>query len=449
MNTWLLNLAWRSAWNRRFTLALTVLSIALATIMLLGMERLRHELRGQFTAAVSGTDLIVGTRGGQLPLLLYTLFHTGSPTGTLKMSSVLDIARQPGVAWAVPIAKGDSHQGYPVIGTTQDYFQHVRYGLRQVLEFASGSPWQSVFDVVLGADVARDLGYAAGTTLTLAHGDGQLNVIKHDDKPFRVSGVLVRTGTPVDRTLLISLQAMDALHTGWLAGTPMPGRLNGPGTVTETPRPGNTTNPPDSLDPASTGNATTRPEQRLPANATVNAALIGLERRAAVFSLQRFINGYKNEPLMAILPGVALDELWGLITPVEKTLRIMAWLVAGVSLAGLVSVLLASMNERRRELAILRSIGVRPSGILAVVSLESLCVALAGMLLGSGTLAAGIAFGGSWLQARTGLHLTLSPPTLAEGTLLAALLGVSLLASLLPAWRAYRATLADGLSPTV
>lgn len=446
MNTWLLNLAWRSAWNRRFTLALTVLSIALATLMLLGMERLRHELRSQFTAAVSGTDLVVGTRGGPLPLLLYTLFHTGSPTGTLKMNSVLDIARQPGVAWAVPIAKGDSHQGYPVIGTTQDYFQHVRYGRRQALEFASGSPWQSVFDVVLGADVARDLGYAPGATLTLAHGDGQLNVIKHDDKPFRVSGVLVRTGTPIDRTLLISLQAMDALHAGWLAGMPMPGQFNGPGTIPETTRPGTTTNQPD---PAGTGSAATRLEQSLPANATVNAALIGLERRAAVFSLQRFINGYKKEPLMAILPGVALDELWALITPVEKTIRIMAWLVAGVSLAGLVSVLLASMNERRRELAILRSIGARPSGILAVVSLESLCVTLAGMTLGSGTLAAGIALGGPWLQARTGLHLTHSPPTLAEGTLLAALLGVSLLASLLPAWRAYRATLADGLSPTV
>ena len=419
MNPWLLNLAWRSAWNRRFSLTFTVVSIALATLMLIGLERARSEMRNHFTSAVSGTDLIVGARGGQLPLLLYTVFHIGSPTNTLSWNSVQAIREQRGVAWVVPIAKGDSHRGFPVIGTSTDYFEHVRYGLRQPLQFERGGPWGDAFDAVLGADVAQKLGYDLGTSLTLAHGDGGLNAISHDDHPFNVSGILERTGTPVDRSILIGLEAMSALHAGWIAGRPLPGRGNA-----------GTSALPQALTPV-----------------TVNAALVGLERRAAVFSLQRFINSFRGEPLMAILPGVTLDELWGLLTPVEASLRAMGWLVAAVSLAGLMAVILTSLNERRRELAILRSVGARPMHIVALVSLESLIVTLAGLVIGLVVLILAILLAGPWLQTHAGLTLSLSAPRPAEGLIVLGIVGASLLASLLPAWRAYRTTLADGLSP--
>ena len=419
MNTWLLSLAWRSAWNRRFSLTFTVISVALATIMLLGLERVRHDLRSHFVSAVSGTDLIVGARGGQLPLLLYTVFHVGSPTNTLKWASVEAIARQPGVAWVVPIAKGDSHRGFPVIGTTPDYFTHVRYGLRQPLTFQQGSPWQGPFDAVLGAEVAEKLGYGVTARLTLSHGDGGLNAISHDDHPFTVSGVLARTGTPVDRSILIGLPAMSALHSGWMAGRPLPGSAN--------------------------------VDQRLPdslQSTTINAALVGLERRAAVFSLQRYINTFTAEPLMGILPGVTLDELWGLLTPIESILKVMGWLIAAVSLAGLMSVILTSLNERRRELAVLRSVGARPAHIVALVSAESVLVTLAGLVTGILLLIAMIVTTGPWLQTRTGITLSLSMPSPNEGVIALCIIAASLIAGLIPAWRAYVVTLSDGLSPT-
>lgn len=416
MNGFLLSLALRSAWNRRFALTFTVVSIALATLMLLGMERMRQELRSHFVSAVSGTDLVVGARGGQLPLLLYTLFHVGSPTNIMRWSSVEDIAAQPAVAWVVPIAKGDSHQGFPVVGTTEGYFQHVKFANRQALAFSQGGHWSETFDAVLGAEVAAQLGYGPGTKLTLAHGDGKLNALTHDDFQFSVSGILTRTGTPIDRSILINLQAMDALHRNWLPGMKMPTR----------PQPA---------------------AQQISAAPNVNAVLVGLERRAAVFSLQRYVNGYSAEPLMAILPGVALDELWGLIEPVESSLATMAWLVAAVSLAGLMSVILASLNERRRELAVLRSVGARPRDIVALVSLESLFITLTGLITGVVTLALLIVLAGPWLQANNGITITLSAPTVSEWMIMTALLVTSLVASLMPALRAYRRTLSDGLSP--
>ena len=419
MNTWLMSLAWRSAWNRRFSLSFTVISIALATLMLLGLERVRHDLRNHFVSAVSGTDLIVGARGGPLPLLLYTVFHAGSPTNTLKWSSVQTIAAQPGVAWVVPIAKGDTHRGFPVIGTQSDYFDHVRYGLRQPLTFQHGNRWEAPFDAVLGAEVAEKLHYTVGAQLILAHGDGGLNAIAHDEQPFKVSGILARTGTPVDRSILVDLRAMSALHTGWIAGRPLPGRSTPPGVL------------PDSLQ-----------------TVTINAALIGLERRSAVFSLQRYINTFTAEPLMAILPGVTLDELWSLLTPIESGMRVMGWLVAAVSLAGLMSVILTSLNERRRELAVLRSVGARPAHIVALVSLESLLVTLAGLVLGITTLITLTLTVSPWLQTHTGLTLSLSAPGFNESMIVLCIIVASLVASLIPAWRAYVVTLSDGLSPT-
>lgn len=104
----LVTIAWKSAWNRRFTLALTVLSIALSTFLLLGVERIRTELRDNFSASVSGTDLIVGARTGSSQLLLYSVFRIGAATNNMQWQSVQALAAHPGVDWVVPLSLGDS-----------------------------------------------------------------------------------------------------------------------------------------------------------------------------------------------------------------------------------------------------------------------------------------------------------------------------------------------------
>ncbi len=421
MTRFLFDIAWRSAWNRRFTLALTVCSIALSTFMLLGVERLRTDVRDSFTSAVSGTDLLVGARSSPVQLLLYAVFHIGAATNNVRWSSIEALRERPEVKWVLPLSLGDSHRGFPVLGTTREYFALLRFGEQQPLQFAQGRAFDGLLEAVLGAEVAENLGYRLGQKIVLAHGAGELVTAEHADKPFTVVGILARTGTPVDRTVHVSLPAMEALHVDWIGGAPLPGMHVPTEALTER-----------QLQPKA-----------------VTAALLGLHNRAAVFTVQRQVNEFRAEPLMAVLPGVALDELWTVIGTGERALLLMSALVAAVSLAGLVSVVLAGLNERRRELAVLRATGAGPRHIVLLLALEGFGVTLVGMVLGVVALAIAIGISAPWLQSSYGLVLQLARPTAMQWLLLVALLAAGWLASLIPGWRAYRLSLADGLSPRV
>jgi len=430
--SYLFSLAARSAWNRRFVLVLVVGAIALSTLLLLGIERIRQDLRANFSQAVSGTDLIVGARTGPVQLLLYAVFRIGNATHNIRYSSAEALSRHRAVAWVVPLSLGDSHRGFAVLGTSAAYFQHFRYGDKQALVLAQGRPLADpvadasgqisatgLYDVVLGADVARRLGYGLGARLVLSHGDGAMAANDHADKPFTVVGILAPTGTPVDRTLHVGLAAIEAIHLDWAAGARLPGTA---------------------LSAEQAAAADLRPR-------TLTAALVGLKSRAAVFAVQREVAAFRDEPLLAILPGVALDELWDVVGLGERGLQAISALVALVSLAGLVAVILAGLNERRRELAILRAVGAGPRQVLLLLALEGSLVTAAGVLLGALAAAAAVALLGPWVQAQFGLTLRLQAPGRAEWQLMGAVLAGGMLASLLPGWRAYRLSLADGLSP--
>lgn len=415
----LLRLALASLANRRATALLTVLVIALSVGLLLAVERVRTETRSSFAATISGTDLIVGARSGSVNLLLYSVFRIGNATNNIRWDSYQQIAALPRVKWAIPLSLGDSHRGYRVLGTTTDYFTHYRYGQDRALQLAEGRPFADLFEVVLGAEVARALGYRLGDEIVLAHGVGAISLTRHDDKPFRVAGILTRTGTPVDRTLHISLAGMEALHVDWQGGMPARGAAR--------------------IDAEQARRLDLRPQ-------AITAVLLGLDNRIATFAVQRALNEYRGEPLLAILPGVALQELWSLMGTAEQALLAVSACVVLVGLVGMLTALLASLNERRREMAILRSVGARPWQIAALLLAEALVLTLAGLLLGLALLYLAIALGQDFLQARHGLFLPLAAPSPREWLLLAASLAAALLLGLLPAWRAYRQSLVDGLS---
>jgi putative ABC transport system permease protein len=410
-------LTWRSVLNRRFTVGLTVVSIALSVALLLGVERLRTNARDSFASTISGTDLVVGARSGPVQLLLYAVFRIGNPTNNVSWKSLQAVAAHPQVAWVVPLSLGDSHRGFRVLGTDRTYFARYRYGRGRALEFSAGRPVADLFEAVVGAEVARTLGYAVGSPLVVAHGAGDVSFAEHADKPFTVVGVLARTGTPVDRTVHVSLEAIEAIHLDWEGGAPMPGV---------------------SFTPEEVRKFDLSPRQ-------VTAALVGLSSRAAVFQVQRFVNEYRGEPLMAILPGATLQELWGLLGVAEQALLAVSALVVAVGLAGLAAVVVASLGERRRELAILRSLGAGPRHVFLLLASESLLLAVAGSALGVGLLYGATLAIAPWLESRFGIALSLGPPSLQEWGLLGTVVGAGLLASLFPAWRAYRLSLADGM----
>lgn len=417
---YLLRLALASLGNRRFTALLTVFAIALSVCLLLAVERVRTEARASFANTISGTDLIVGARSGSVNLLLYSVFRIGNATNNIRWDSFERFAEHRQVKWAIPISLGDSHRGYRVMGTSPAYFEHYRYARSQPLQLAKGRAFaDDPFEVVLGAEVARALNYRLGEKLVLAHGVATISLVKHDDKPFSVVGILKPTGTPVDRTLHISLAGMEALHVDWQNGMP----ARGAGVVSaEQAR---------SLD--------LQPKQ-------ITAFLLGLNSKIATFSLQRELNQFRGEPLLAILPGVALMELWSLMSTAEQALFVVSLFVVLTGLIGMLTAILTSLNERRREMAILRSVGARPWHIASLLILEAFALALAGVLLGLLLLYLGIAAAQGYVQANYGLYLPLDLPTAYEWTLLGAILGAALLMGCIPAWRAYRQSLADGLS---
>jgi len=418
---YLAGLAGKSAWNRKNTLVLVMVSIALSTTLLIGLERLRTQLRESFIQSVSGTDLVVGARGSDLQLLLYAIFHLGGAANNMGWDSVRRLAAKNDVAWTVPVSLGDSHRGFPVVSTTPDFFARYRYQRDQDLRFAEGAPFVGLFDVVLGARVAQKTGYVLGGRLTLSHGSGKAGLNEHADKPFAVTGLLAPTGTPVDNSLFISLEAMEAIHLDWQGGAPIPGFQ---------------------VQAAQAAKFDLTPK-------SVTALLVGLKNRARVFAVQREINNDKEEALMGVMPGVALDQLWAMLNTGEAALMLISGLVTATGLAGLVSVILAGLGERRRELAILRSAGASPRDIVTLLIMEGLWLMLTGVLGGLALLAALIAGLGPRLAESYGLGLRLSPPESGEWLLLGGIVAVGFLASLIPALRAYRLSLADGLSVSV
>ena len=414
----IVRLALLSVLNRRVTAGLTLLAVALSIAMLLGVEKVRREARGAFADTISGTDLIVGARSGAVQLLLYTVFRIGNATSNISWESYRQVTDLPRVRWTVPIMLGDSHRGFRVMGTTHGYFEHYRYARRESLAFASGGPFEDVFDAVLGAEVAERLGYALGDSLIVSHGTGEVSFVEHDDKPFRVAGVLERTGTPVDRTVHVSVEGFTAMHVDWRAGTPVPGLK-----IT--------------ADEARAMDLT--PE-------TVTAFLIGLDSKIAVFGVQRRINEYRGEPLLAIIPGVALQELWDLMSVAENVLRVVSLMVVATGLLGMLTVILASLEARRREMAVLRSVGARPLHVFALFMSEAGVLALLGAAAGVALLYLALMAGQPIVAREFGLHLPIGMLAPADWRILAAVVAAGFAVGGVPALRAYRLSLADGLS---
>jgi len=416
----LLRLALASLNNRRFTALLTVFAIALSVCLLLAVERVRSEARASFASTISGTDLVVGARSGSVNLLLYSVFRIGNATNNIRWESFERFAEHPRVSWAIPISLGDSYRGYRVMGTSDAYFEHYRYGRKQPLQLAEGRAFaKDPFEVVLGAEVAEALRHKLDDQLVLAHGVATVSLVRHDDKPFRVVGILKRTGTPVDRTLHISLAGMEALHVDWQNGMPARGEAR--------------------IDAEQARQLDLQPQQ-------ITAFLLGLNNRIATFTLQREINQHRGEPLLAILPGVALQELWSLMGTAEKALFVVSLFVVLTGLIGMLTAILTSLNERRREMAILRSVGARPWHIAGLLVLEAFSLALAGVLLGLALLYVAIAIAQGPLQSHYGLYLPMALPSAYEWMLLGSILLAGLVIGCVPAWRAYRQSLADGLS---
>jgi len=410
-------LAWQSLTNRKTTAFLTLLTVAISVTLLLGVERVRTQAKSSFANTISGTDLIVGSRSGQVNLLLYSVFRIGNATNNIDWKSYQEISQHRSVKWSIPISLGDSHQGYRVIGTNQSYFSHYQYGRKQTLSFAEGRQFTGLFETVLGAEVANKLNYQLNDEIIIAHGISDKSFNRHDNLPFKVVGILKPTGTPVDRSIHVSLGAIEAIHIGWESGAKL----------------GNT---PDAL---ALVNHQFEPKQ-------ITAFMLGLNSKIQTFALQRYINTYTKEPLSAIMPGIALHELWGMMSIAEQALLIVSGFVVIAGLLGMLTSLLTSLNERRREMAILRAMGARPSHIFFLLVSEATVLTALGVALGTLLLYSLMTIAQPFIQQQFGLFIEITGPTSYELLLLGIVQLAGITVGILPALRAYQHSLADGMT---
>lgn len=397
----LLKMAWRSLLFRRGAIFITITAIAISLFTLLSIEHLRHTVKKSFTNTISGVDLIIGPRTGDINLLLTTVFRIGQPSKNISWQSYNNVKNHSNVAWSIPISLGDSHKGFRVIGTEPFFFTHLQYGSSRNLGFSEGKAFMNIDEIVLGATVARQLGYSKGTKITISHGISQTSFHTHDQFTFKVSGILRPTGTPIDNALYVSLQGLEAIHQ------------------------------PTSLNIQNPYNL----QLLKPKN--ISAAFIGLKSKIATFKVQRKINNYKAEPLLAILPGVALTQLWQISRNIENVLSIMAKLILAASLLGLAAVMMATLRERNYELTVLRTLGAGPLTILCLIQIETLIISMMGVLLGTTVFLLSLFIFTNELTTKYGIDISISQLSFTQARLAIYLLCAAFTVSLLPALVGY------------
>ncbi|MXX68882.1 MAG: ABC transporter permease [Gemmatimonadales bacterium] len=498
-----LDLALKSLRNRAFSTSLTVGSIALSVALLIGVENVRAGMRESFSNTISQTDLIVGTKGGTIQLLLYSVFGMGAPTENVSWEAYREWADHPAVEWTIPYSLGDSHRGFRVIGTNEDFFRHYRYRGGQEIALAEGRANEGLFDVTLGADVAAELNYALGDEIAVTHGLGEVGFINHDHMPFTVTGVLAKTFTPVDRAIYVTLEGMEAIH--WEDGAPPASDDEHDHEAEAQAAPADDGHAHDEAEaqaahaddghahddeadaqaapaddghahddeadaqaapaddghahddeadaqaaPADDGHAHTEDVSIEDVEVTqVTSFFVGTTNRRDVLQLQREINDFEDEPMMAVIPGAALNEMWQGLAYAETGLRLVAIFVVLVGLLGMLVSLYTSLNERRREMAILRAVGAGPNRIIALLVLESLCLASAGALAGLTLVYALLSVAQPLVEAQAGLFIPIRPPGSIELLFLGAVVTAGFLMGFVPALKAYRTALHDGLAVRV
>ncbi|MFZ4405104.1 MAG: ABC transporter permease [Pseudobdellovibrionaceae bacterium] len=418
-----LKLALKSLKNRSTSAILTMLSISLSVTLLLAVERTKRAAEQGFTQAVSQVDLLVGARTGPLNLILYTVFNMGSASNNISWQSYQDIKNSPQVSWTIPYSLGDGHKGFRVVATDENFYEHYRFRGDQKIELESGGPALDVWDVVVGSEVNKKLKYKMGDPIVIAHGVTRSEGVQlHKDKPFKVVGIMKPTGTALDQSLYISLYGMEAIHIDWKNGA-------APTQATATAQ-----------------NQLSKENIKV---GSITAFFLRTNTRIETLGLQRTINNFSAEPLLAIIPGATLSDLWRGLSQIDTVLKIISLMVLMVGLAAMVSTILAGLNERRREMAILRSLGAGPKHLTTLLVFESSLLTTSAILVGVFLNITFFALLSDWLESQFGFYVVGDVFSKLEFFYLGLIWLSGTAVGLVPAIKASRSALKDGLAVRV
>ena len=415
----MLSLLLKSMRSRIIPTSLVTISLMASMVLLLSIERIQQGTEEGFNQSISGVDAIIGPRSSSLELVLYTVFHLGRPTNNITTKTINDVKQRSDISWLVPIALGDSHRGYRVIATEPNYFQHIRYGNNQPLTFSKGAPFTELSEATLGSDVAEKLNYSVGSEIQITHGSIESIGSKHDDFSFTVTGVLNKTGTPIDQAIFLDLKGYELLHLGWKSGKK----------VFSLEDIDLSSLPPDALNPK-----------------TVTAAFVGLKSKLTIFNFSKNIREYPEEAISAVIPGIALSELWSIVGLVDKGFQLLSWIIIAISLIAMVTLIIASLDNRKQEMTIYRANGASPKFLAAMVVYESLVIGLVAIIGAIILVTAVTYFATSQLNLALGISPSFKWISLDEIKVFGIILLSGALSSLIPAAMVFRKNLHQALS---
>ena len=404
--------------SRLVPIVLVIVALSASMALLLAVDRIQQATKNGFNQSLSGVDLVLGPGGSGLELVLYTVFHLGKPTNNITTETVSDITDDPMVEWAVPVALGDNHRGYRVISTTDEYFDRIKFGGDQPLVFAQGAPFSDLNETVIGSEVAEALGYALDTSIFVTHGSQMIGKL-HDDFSFKITGILASTGTPIDRAVFVSLEGYELIHLGW---------QNGSKTVSL-----------QNLD------INAIPKERLYPK-TVTAVYLGLKSKLSLFKFIRAVRDYPEEAISAVIPGVALAELWSMVGIVDSVFQLLNWLIVGISIVGMVTMIITGLDSRTRELTILRALGLSPPKLAGLVLLETVIISLTAVLSAIVLVSFLTVAAADLLNQWAGVRIELTWLAIDELSTIMIIVLAGVCASLIPAGMVYRRSLHKGFS---
>jgi putative ABC transport system permease protein len=410
----------RSLQTRLFQTLVTAATVAIGVGLLLTLLSMRESGRDVFKRGSGNVDLLVTAEPGALVSVLNGLFYAGAPANPIPWSRFVEIRDGYPWQWAIPMQQGDNYRGYPVLATTSDFLTRYEPEPGVPWRMAEGRVFESPFEVVVGAEVARATRLGLGDRLTVTHGSGgsrEDHGHSHDEYDYTVVGVLEPSGSAHDRALFSDLDSSWVLHA--FDRHEREGRHVHVG-VDDL----------EEVDRAITGILL-----KVPSRGGTSAALP-----------QQFVR-LQREGFTVAQPAQEIGRLLAIVGNIDGLLVAMAIAVLLASGVGIMLALYSSMDLRRRQVAILRVLGASAGRVFSIVLTESALIGLGGALLGVGLAAAGSAIVASTLVERLGLVV---PWSLDARLALIVVLGTTLLASLaglLPAMLAYRTHVADHLKP--
>lgn len=408
----------RSVRQHLLSSSVTAASLALACGLVMAVFSIRAQSYDAFTGGSTGFDAVLGARGSSLQLVLNTVFHLETSPGNLPWASYQEIAADPRVAAAVPYALGDNYRGFRIVGTLQSLFTELE--ARRGEPFALDGPGRwfdpDYREAVIGAEVARRTGLRTGSRFQPYHGLSYDARAQHVEE-YTVVGVLAPTNSPADRVLWIPIEGVYRMGGHVLRGT---GEAFDATVVDEIPD----------------------------EHKEVSAVMLKLRSPQAGMMLAQQVNQQGKVATLAFPIAQVMAELFQKIGWMNRVLELVAYLVVLVAALSVLASLYNTMNERRREFAILRALGARRSTLSAAIVLEAALIAGAGALLGYFVYIAILLGAAAIVREQTGVVLELGR---VHGALLAAPLGILVLGALsglAPALKAYRTPVARNLVPS-